>query len=121
LKDTNCPICCTELLFKKVTPCGECGADDFERNHFKEHKYHEYVLYHELRLVLCDFCDVDFGSHDPTYFAFERGKRIGYEDFELVREVVDIKMVKGKYCPECNYNLPFLKFVRDCRIKNRME
>jgi len=121
LKDTHCPLCYSKLLFKKVTPCDECGADDFELDHFKEHKYHEYVLYHELRLVLCDFCDVDFGSYDPTYFGFEKGTRIGYEDFQLAREVTDIKMTEGKYCPECSYNLPFLKFASACRTKNEKE
>ena len=121
MKETLCPLCYTALLFKKVSPCGECGADDFELKHFEEHQYHEYVLYHELRLVLCDFCVVDFGSFDPTYFGFEKGKRIGYEDFEMLREISSNKLIKGKYCPECNYNLPFLKFVNQCRISNGKE
>lgn len=121
MKETNCPICYTELLKKKVTPCSECGADDFELDHYKEHKYHEYVLYHGIKLVLCDFCDVDFGSYDPTHLGFEKGRSIGYEDFEFVREITDVKMVHGKYCPECNSNLPFLKFIRDCRIANSKE
>jgi hypothetical protein len=118
LKESHCPVCYSELLVKKVTPCSECGADDFELDHYKEHNYHEYIICHDLRLVLCDFCDVDFGSYDATYFGFEKGRRIGYEDFKLVREVTEIKMVHGKYCPDCNYTLPFLKFVRDCRIAN---
>ena len=121
MKERHCPLCYTELLFKQVTPCGECEATGFELNHYQEHKYHEYVLYHGLRLVLCDFCDVDFGSYDPTYFGFEKGKRIGYQDFEMVREITSVKMVKGKYCPECNHNLPFLKFVNKCRIANGKE
>ncbi len=121
MKETYCPLCHSKLEFKNVTPCDECGADDFELDHFKEHKYHEYVLYHDLRLVLCDFCDVDFGSYDPTYFGFEKDKRIGYEDFELIREVEEVKLRKGKHCPECGYNLPFLKFVKECRISNEKE
>ena len=121
MKETNCPVCFTELIIKKVTPCAECGADDVELDHYKEHTYHEYVLYHEIRLVLCDFCDVDFASYNPTYFGFEKGRRIGYQDFKFVRKITDIKVVHGKYCPECNNTLPFLKFVRDCRIANGKE
>lgn len=121
MKETHCPVCHSQLEFKEVTPCDECGADDFELDHFKEHKYHEYVLYHGLRLVLCDFCDVDFGSYNPTYFGFQKGERISYKDFQIVREITDIKMTKGKFCPKCSYNLPFLKFVNECRVKNAEE
>ena len=54
----------------------ECGGDDFELDHFKEHNYTEYEIFFDQRLVLCDFCDVDFGSYDPTYFGFKKKRRL---------------------------------------------
>ncbi|NHF60361.1 hypothetical protein FK220_013485 [Flavobacteriaceae bacterium TP-CH-4] len=111
MKETNCPLDGTTLLLKRGTPCGEGGADDFELDHFEEHRVHECVVYHGLKLVLGDFYDVDFGSYDPTYFGFEKRKRMGYEDFEWVREVTDTRRREGKYCPECHYKMPLLTFV----------
>lgn len=115
----NCPICCTELVTKNVTPCMECGGDDFEKEHYKDHIYREYEAYFGQRIVLCDFCDVDFGSCDPVYFGFEKGKRVGYEDFNFVKEINDLEIRKDKYCPKCKHRLIFLTFVQKCRENNR--
>lgn len=89
MKNTNCPLCYTELIVKDATPCMECGGDDFELDHYTEHHYKEYELYFGQRLILCDFCDVDFSSYDPTYFGFPRGRRIGLQDWNFVREIKD--------------------------------
>lgn len=121
MKQTHCPICYSKLVQKNVAPCDECGGNNLELEHYKEHKYHEYILYHDLRLVLCDYCDVDFGSFDPTYFGFTKNTQIGYQDFQLIREVIDIRLVQGKFCEQCGFRLPFLNFIRDCRIANEKE
>ena len=96
----------------------ECGGDESELDHFKKHEYREYDLYHGYKLILCDFCYVDFGSYDPTYFGFEKNKRLGLEDFEFVKDISDRELRIDKYCPNCNYRLAFLKFVDYCRKEN---
>ena len=118
MNETNCPICYTELITRKVTPCEECGGDESELDHYKEHSYNEYELYFGQRLVLCNFCDVDFSSYDPTYFGFSKDRRLGLEDFNFVREESDKRLRKDKYCPECHYRLSFLRFVAKCRLEN---
>lgn len=96
----------------------ECGADEFELDHYLDHNYNEYELFFGLRLVLCDFCDVDFGSYDPTFFGFKNRKSLGFEHFHFIREVTDKTMHYDKYCPKCVYRLPFLKFVMESRKMN---
>ncbi|MBX2842903.1 MAG: hypothetical protein KTR26_14125 [Flammeovirgaceae bacterium] len=118
MKDSFCPLCYSALEVKEVTPCMECGGDDFEQDHYKEHKYAEYELYFGQRLILCNFCDVDFGSFDPTYFGFPPGTKVGIGDFHFIREISDKELRKDKYCPECGYRLSFLKFVETCKREN---
>ena len=103
-----------------MTPCMECGADDFELDHYKEHDYKEYELYFGQKLVLCDFCDVDFGSYDPAFFGFPTTTQIGYQDFNYIKDISDKNLRKGKYCPKCSHSLKFLKFVDICRQKNKL-
>lgn len=114
----NCPLCNSHLEVKEVTPCMECGSDDSELDHYKEHDYKEYELYFGQRVILCDFCDVDFGSYDPEYFGFPKGTRLGLQDFQFIREISDKELRKEKCCPECGHSLPFLNFVDKCRREN---
>ena len=96
----------------------ECGGDDFELDHFKRHNYSEYELFFQQRLILCDFCDVDFGSYDPSYFGFKKEKKIGIEHFNFIRDINNKEMTTDLYCTKCNYRLSFLKFVDKCRSEN---
>lgn len=96
----------------------DCGAYEFELDHYKKHTYKEYELFFGLRLILCDFCDVDFGSYHPSHFGFTNGKRSGYGDFNFVREIPDKSLRIDKYCPDCKQRLPFLKFIAKCREIN---
>jgi len=120
MKDTNCPICDTKLAVKDATPCMECGIDDFELDHYKEHEYNEYEVYFGQRLILCDFCDVDFGSYDPVYFGFKKGQNLGFNDWSFIKKIDNKELRQTKFCPTCNYPLSFLKFVQACREKNGM-
>lgn len=115
---TNCPICESELISKEVTPCMECGGGKEELDHYLDHNYNEYEVYFDQRLILCDFCEVDFSSYDSTHFGFKRGKSIGMNDFNFVREITNKELCFDKYCPECHHRLPFLKFIKKCRIEN---
>jgi hypothetical protein len=49
----------------------ECGFFPEEIEHVKagKHTYAEWRIFSELSLVLCNFCYVDFGSYDPTFFG----------------------------------------------------
>ena len=121
MKETHCPICYTELISKEVTPCVSCGGLEVELGHYKHHVFREYELYFKQRLILCNFCDVDFGSYAPSYFGFLKSQSIGFQDFNHVREISDKELRKGKYCPECKHRLPFLNFVQYCREENEKQ
>jgi hypothetical protein len=117
MSDSQYPICYAPLEVTDVAPCMECGniPQAIEHALAGKHSYAEMRIFGDLTLVLCDFCQVDFGSYDPTFFGLPRGARIGYEKMQFLRAVGEVFIVKDKYCPQCGYRLPFLKFVQKAR------
>lgn len=94
----------------------DCGFDPVEIQHAKTgvHTYAEYRIFGGLSLVLCNHCDVDFCSYDPTFFGLPRSHRLDIGRWEFVR-VVRPLITKDKCCIGCGYRLPFLKFVTQAR------
>jgi hypothetical protein len=73
-----------------------------------------------FEVVLCDFCIVDFGSRDPTYFGLPRGTRIGFDNMQFVRDV-PATMGKDQFCPKCNHRLAFLRLVTESRERHAVQ
>ena len=117
MQETHCPLCQGPLETREVAPCYECGAAPTEREHFDQgkHTYREYEVFSPLRLTLCNFCDVDFGSFDPTFFGLPAKTRIGYQYFVPLEPVRSPALGHDKYCAACGYRLRFLRFVADAR------
>jgi len=121
MQETHCPLCHDLLEVREVAPCEDCGGDPKELSDFRRqiHQYNEYEIFPGLRLVLCDFCDVDFDSYDPTIFGLpERppgvSPKIGA--WSLIRTVADPRIEKDKYCTSCGHRLAFLRFVEKARL-----
>jgi len=108
------------LEARDVAPCAVCGHDPAELEHLarREHRYVEWVVLQGEPLVLCDFCTVDFGSYDPTFFGLPRKHPIGYEYMQLVRDIREPAPTKDQFCPSCNHRLTFLRFV--ARVRERV-
>ena len=118
----QCPICFGELEVRDCAPCDNCGWNiptEIDHLNQKLHTYTTYEIYQGLRLTLCNFCAVDFGSHISEYFGFKNGERIGFGDFNFVTLIEDPKALKDKFCLECSARLKFLNFVADIRKINR--
>ena len=115
----QCPLCYTPLEVRDVAPCCDCGAFPDELDHCRagKHTYAEYEVFPGVRAVFCNFCDVDFGSYDQTFFGLPRGKRVDYGCMQFVRKVAPV-IGKDKYCPECRRRLAFLRFVVEAREVN---
>lgn len=115
-KHTHCPLCATELETIDVAPCAECGhlAQEIEHALAGKHSYAEMRVFGDLSVVLCDFCQVDFGSFHPEFFGLPANTNIGYQKMQFVREV-DTFIGKDKFCPHCQMRLAFLKFVAAAR------
>lgn len=86
----------------------------------KRHAYTTFEIYEGLRLTLCDFCAVDFGSYKAEYFGFKGGRRIKPTDFNFVKQVEHPAIVKDKFCADCSARLTFLKFVTEIRRINEV-
>jgi hypothetical protein len=95
----------------------DCGSDPEEIDHAREgkHTYAEYRIFGDLSLVLCNLCQADFSSYDPTFFGLPRGTRVGMErGWRFVRDIA-AEITKDKCCRNCGYRLPFLEFVARAR------
>lgn len=113
----QCPLCFAPLETREVAPCMDCGHDPLELQHFAEgrHTYAEYRIFGPLSLVLCNFCQVDFGSYDPTCFGLPASARIGFERMSFIRHVDPPQRTFDKVCLECHRRLSFLQFVAAAR------
>lgn len=120
----QCPICFSELGVRDCAPSDNCGWDvPTEIEHLKDglHTYTTYEIFKGLRLTLCNFCAVDFGSYKSDYFGFSNAKRLGFENFNFVRVIERPEVSKDKFCPECSTRLKFLKFVTEVRQLNQIQ
>ena len=121
MKVTHCPICYEPLAVLEVGPCMECGSNPREIEDVRagKHTYAEYRIFGKLSLVLCNICQADFSSYDPTYFGLPHGRRVGLENrrWEFVRDVQPV-ITKDKCCVKCGYRLPFLEFIVRARELN---
>lgn len=113
----QCPICFGPLAVRDVAPCWDCGGFSEELEHFRKgvHDYTEWEIFPGIRAVLCDSCDVDFGSYDPTYFGLPKGTNIGFDTMRLIKKLNNLSITKDGYCPECQHRLAFLLFVAKAR------
>ena len=120
MSETACPLCYTPLEVTDVAPCMECGNDPREVEHAiaGRHSYAEMRVFGDLTLVLCDFCQIGFGSFSPILFGLPGDSLIKYKKMEFLRAIEGIYIRQDKYCPYCGYRLPFLKFIQKVRELN---
>lgn len=120
MQETHCLLCYAELETRDVAPCAECGSDPQELEHFAagKHGYAEYEVFPRLRLILCDFCAVDFSSCDPAFFGLPPQTRLGLGHMSLMRCIENPTITKDKCCPNCGFRLPFLRFVHEARQRH---
>jgi hypothetical protein len=116
MSESHCPLCYTPLEAREVAPCYDCGHDAEELLHLAERR-HTYDEVETLgaRVVLCDFCQSDFSSYDPTYFGLPPRTMIGRPHMTFVRRLDAPHSAVDKYCPECRHRLAFLRFVQQAR------
>ncbi len=116
-----CPICYEALEVRECAPCHACGWNvptELEHLRAGTHTYATYEVYQGLRLTLCDFCLVDFGSYHPAYFGFTSEQRLGFEKFQFVKATEHPAPEWDKFCPVCCGRLKFLKFLKTIRDLN---
>src|SRR5262245_56304310 len=115
MAETHCPICFAQLETRELAPCYDCGHDPDELRQLAEgeHTYDEVAVL-GARAVLCDFCQVDFASSDPTCLGRARGRPLG-RDIQRIRAIAEPHATIDKFCPECRRRLAFLRFVVEAR------
>jgi len=115
---TSCPLCAGSLELIEVAPCFDCGHSPDELGELAraEHEYHVFEIWgHEI--VLCDFCDADFGSYYPEYWGLPAGPLPDYP-LTLLRKVDNPEIGRDGYCPSCKHRLAFLLFRVSAKAHN---
>ncbi len=112
---SKCPICEGMMERRTVAPCYDCGhlPHELEELARGEHEYHHFSIYGQ-QIVLCDFCDADFGSYYPEYLGLS-GKRPQEYPLELISKVVEPAQEEDGYCPACRHRAAFLTFLMNVR------
>jgi hypothetical protein len=119
MRTEQCPLCFEPLEVREVAPCAECGGDPKELEHLLEgrHSYQLMKVMGDYEVILCNFCMVDFGSRDPSYFGLASGARIGFETMQFLKDVAP-SVGKDQFCAACGHRLAFLRLVATCRERN---
>jgi hypothetical protein len=101
-----------------VAPCYDCGHAEPEVGEFErgEHEYHVFELWGN-ELVLCDFCDADFGSYFPERWGLPPGPLPDYP-LNLLSKVATPALSEDSYCSKCNHRLAFLRVLAASRARN---
>ena len=112
-----CPICDGPTEVRSVAPCFDCGHEPREIGEFRRGE-HSFALYSLLgvELVLCDFCDADFGSYVPEYLGFPIEAAHDYP-LVLERGLPDPSLSSDHYCPTCGHRRAFLVALREVRAR----
>lgn len=112
-----CPLCYARLEVREVAPCMECGhkPEEIEQTLAGRHTFIERRIFGNLTLVLCDFCEVDFGSFAPEFFGLPRRTRLGLGQMDFVRMLDHVVIGQDKFCPQYGYRLAFLEFAAQAR------
>jgi hypothetical protein len=102
---------------REVAPCFDCGHAESELRDLSagEHEYHLFTVFGQ-EIVLCDFCDADFGSYYPSYFGLPGDMpRDANYDLDLISRVENPQPSKDYVCENCHHRLAFLKFLAAAR------
>ena len=111
----SCPLCYSPLETRECTPCHDCGANKIIVEGFEQKKpsFNRYEV-RGIYINLCSFCVLDFGSYKSDFLGLPRGKRLGFEQFNFVKEIEPVSE-KDLFCTECGHRLAFLKFIQAFR------
>lgn len=105
---------------RTVAPCFDCGHAEAELRELAagEHEYNRFRIFGQ-EIVLCDFCDVDFGSYYPSWFGLAgRSPGAVNYDLEFVAGVPNPQPATDLVCDNCKHRLAYLKFLVNSRRTN---
>lgn len=116
----QCPICRSGMEQRDMAPCFVCGHMPRELEEFRKgaHTYNEYEVFPGHRMVLCDFCDADFGSYIPDYWGFPSPREMGLGEEQRTGSVESPGIEPDWFCPVCRYRLSFLAVRKRVREQN---
>ncbi len=105
------------MVWRAVSPCMECGGDPRELKMLQDgaHSYNEVLVFGRFSLVLCDFCQIDFGTYPAYFFGLPRNKHLGFNDLAYQRMVEPV-LGQDWVCTGCGYRMEFVQAVLGMRI-----
>ena len=115
-----CPSCDGPLEMRAASPCVLCGAESEAVEHHLTglHGYAEYELFGGMRIVLCNYCALDFPRQDPALFGRPADPPLERSDLRLRARLERPAMQEDLYCPRCEKRLAWLEFVSSARAQH---
>lgn len=112
----SCPLCEAAMRWRDVSPCMECGGDPRELRMLQDaaHRYFSVLVFGQFPVVLCDFCQIDFGTYPSYFFGLPRQQHLGFNDLRVV-EAVEPSLGQDWVCTGCGYRQAFARFVQGMR------
>jgi hypothetical protein len=117
-----CPLCQSEMAWRDVSPCMECGGDSRELRMLDDraHSYDEVKIFGQFPIVLCDFCQIDFGTNSAYFFGLPRHQHLGFNDLQVQRPVAP-RLSQDWVCNGCGYRAAFMDFVLRLRAHFKLQ
>lgn len=117
----KCPIYNSNLEYKLVAPCYECGAFKDELSHFYKqiHDYYKCTIFEE-DAIFCDFCFSDIDSYYPEFWGLPKNSIYTNNypvKFIKKLDVDNLKAEFDHYCSKCSMRLMYTKVVKKIREK----
>jgi hypothetical protein len=109
----QCPRCFENLETRETTPCYICGAwPEFVERLGKE-KYAKYALPNGQEIILCKGCLLEeFMAPGGLGQLLNLSEEENLSQYLSYVEVVEVdRLTQDKFCPSCNFRLPFLKLI----------
>jgi DNA-directed RNA polymerase subunit RPC12/RpoP len=107
------------MELRECSPCFDCGHEPNEIEHFNNNEHEYYVVkVFGLEIQLCDFCDADFGSYNPSYFGLKEGPVEKHMSASFSDKISKPVIEKDYVCQQCSHRLKFLEFLKKARDIN---
>lgn len=94
-----------------MAPCLDCGHMPRELEELRrgEHRYGVWEVFPGERMILCDFCDADFGSYGGEYWGLPPDRDLVLHEEQYVGKLEAPAAEVDWLCARCRHRLAFIR------------
>ena len=113
MRQSQCPVCYSQLETRDITPCYVCGGWPESVAKFDPSaEYCEFRLPTGATLVLCGDCILEeFMVPGGWGSLLIPSEKLPLNSLQQVHAIKEPQIAVDKFCPSCNYRLAFLRVI----------